>query len=440
MSAIDRAKALNEERMAVWHAARALLERVERSGRPGMNAEEREQYRRMEADLDRLELERAKVLGSDEAKREIEFVNEEMRRAVTPEEWAVAERRDQEYLDFFAGRSQNRSIYIDLEPARHARAAFRDGMTATELRVLQTDGGASGGSLTVPTFVENNVWSNFVNTSAMRRVGCTVLTTPGGEPRAVPRVVTHSVGTQIASQTTAIAGTDPVLGSMTLNAYDYGELCSVSNDMLEDSAVDVATFVGEEIGRGLGVVTDNAYVLGPGSTAPTGVITAAPTGAAGTVATGGTTIAQVNGISGIVDPFIDLQYSIEDAYRQRGAAFLVSRPTAGALRKARETGGTAGAYLWQPSPTAGMAGGEPDRFLGDPIYVDSNIASIASNAKIAVYGNWSAFWIRDVVGLRLERSTDLYFNLAQTAFRGIIRTDSNCVDLKALNVLKMSVA
>src|SRR5690349_1723857 len=42
--------------------------------------------------------------------------------------------------------------------------------------------------------------------------------------------------------------------------------------------------------------------------------------------------------------------------------------------------------------------------------------------------------------LRLERSNDLYFDLNQTAFRGVLRSDSNCIDSRALNVLKMSVA
>ncbi len=147
----------------------------------------------------------------------------------------------------------------------------------------------------------------------------------------------------------------------------------------------------------------------------------------------------MNAISGIVDPFIDLQYSIADSYRNQGAAFMVNQLTAGVLRKARETGGTAGAYLWSPSPTVGMVAGQPDRFLGDPIYSDANIASIASNAKIAVYGCWDEFYIRDVAGLTLERSNDLYFDKNQVAFRGVLRTDSNLIDTKALNVLKMSI-
>src|SRR5947208_326883 len=109
MSAVERARQLNETRMAVWHEARALLDRVERSGRGGLNAEEREQYRRLEADLDRLELERVEVLGSAEAKREIELVNSELRRALTPEQVSYRTARDQQYLDFFSGRSANRS-------------------------------------------------------------------------------------------------------------------------------------------------------------------------------------------------------------------------------------------------------------------------------------------------------------------------------------------
>jgi len=40
----------------------------------------------------------------------------------------------------------------------------------------------------------------------------------------------------------------------------------------------------------------------------------------------------------------------------------------------------------------------------------------------------------------LERSNDLYFHLNQTAFRGVLRSDSNCIDSRALNVLEMSVA
>ncbi len=446
-SAEERVRAINEERMKVWERAKEITDNAERVG--GMTAADKENFDKSMARMDEIDALREAILSSDKAREEFEAVNDELRRVTTPDERRDLERR--EAKDESEIRSLFRSgkddfndlravdaLNIDLSVPAAYYNAIRQGMPFNELRTYQTDAGSTGGSLTVPTTVANTIYAFMVNSNSIRRIS-RVITTAGGNPMSFPRVTTHSVGTQIAAQTTAVTTGTAVLGNMTLSAYDFGQLSAVSNDMLEDSAVDVIGFVSEQIGRSLGIATGVAYATGAGSGTPTGVITAAPVGFAGTVATGGTTIGQVNGISGLVDPFIDLQYSIADSYRTNNPAFVVHTKTAGALRKARETGGTAGAYLWQPSPYVGLIPGQPDRFLGDAIYADANIASIASNAKIAVYGAWDAFYIRDVSGLRLERSNDLYFNLNQVAFRGILRTDSNLIDTTALNVLKMSL-
>lgn len=448
-TAEERVRDINAERMNVWNQAQEITARAEKAG--GVTAEDKAHFDTAMKRIDEIDSLREMILSSDKAKQEVETVNEELRRATTSDERKTMDRRDQQAGDdirslFRTGRDgsdfsnlrQLDALNIDLSvPAAYFRA-LRQGMPFSELRTYQTDAGSTGGSLTVPTTVANTIYAFLVNSNSIRRIS-RVITTAGGNPMSFPRVTTHSIGTQIINQTTAVTAGTAVLGNMTLSAFDFGQLSAVSNDMLEDSAVDVVGFVGEQIGRSLGIATGVAYAVGTGTSVPTGIITAAPVGASGTVATGGTTLDGVNAISGLVDPFIDLQYSVADAYRSNGCAFLVHQTTAGKLRKARETGGTAGAYLWQPSPTVGVIPGTPDRFLGDPIYSDANIASIASNAKIAVYGDWSAFYIRDVAGLRLERSNDLYFNLNQVAFRGILRTDSNLIDTKALNVLKMSV-
>jgi HK97 family phage major capsid protein len=54
------------------------------------------------------------------------------------------------------------------------------------------------------------------------------------------------------------------------------------------------------------------------------------------------------------------------------------------------------------------------------------------------FGDWSSYWIRDVQGLRIERSNDLAFATNQTAFRGLLRTDGNLVDTQgpAINVMR----
>jgi HK97 family phage major capsid protein len=270
----------------------------------------------------------------------------------------------------------------------------------------------------------------------MRRIGCTIITTSGGNAMNFPRVATHGIATQVATQDTVFGGTNPVIGMMTLNAYDYGQLTAVSNDMLEDSGVDVLGFVTQNIGRAIGQLTATAYVTGSGSSQPQG-IEGAVTGA-GTIASGGSLFGLPAGQE--LEKLIDLQYSVVDSYRQNGAAWLMRDLTGARLRKIRDgAGGTAGQFVWQPSPTVGAIGGQPDTFLGDPVYFDPNVASMASNAKIVFYGDWSAYWIRDTRNFRLERSDDLYFDKNQVAFRGLLRTDGDLIDTAAINALKQSV-
>ena len=75
------------------------------------------------------------------------------------------------------------------------------------------------------------------------------------------------------------------------------------------------------------------------------------------IKTGGSLIAPT------VEKFIDLQYSVADSVRQRGS-WLMHDSTAGSIRKLRDgAGGTIGAFLWEPSLTAGLQSGQPDRFL-----------------------------------------------------------------------------
>jgi HK97 family phage major capsid protein len=441
----QRVRAINDERLRVWEHAKQILDYAS-TRRRGLTGIEQADYEKDNRELDRLDRERDQLLGSEGARAEIDMVNEAVRSAFAPNDWQRrASTENESVRDFFRpadrrGDNAPNAIELDLGVARDWVEGIRNGArTADEIRTYQSDTGSTGGSLTVPTTIANSIYGFLVASSSVRRVA-KIITTPSGNPLSFPKVTTHSVGTQIASQTTAVTTGTAVLSNMTLSAYDFGQLSAVSNDMLEDSGVDVAGFIAEQIGRSLGIVTGTAYAVGAGSTTPTGVITAAPTGSGGTVATGGTTLAGVNAISGLVDPFIDLSYSVVDGYRNSpSAAFLVNQLTAGVLRKARtDAGGTTGPYAWSPSPSVGMIQGQPDRFLGFPIYSDTNIASIASNAKICVFGAWDAFYVRDVGGVRLERSNDLYFNLNQTAYRGVIRTDSNCVDGRALNVLKMS--
>jgi HK97 family phage major capsid protein len=433
MSIEERVRRLNEQRMRTWERGREILDRALAEKRT-LDAEESANFDRVNDELDRIDKTRDALINSDEARRELEEVNEEVRRVCTWSERSEAERRGRGIVEQFFRRGGPAEIVIDLDHARNVVEAHRAGASGRELRAVLGDGGASGGSLLVPTVLDTTVYSYLTAQSAMRRMPTTKITRPNGDPFQVPRIGTHAIATQVASQNTAYAGTDTVFATTTLNFYTAGQLVDVANDVLEDAAIDMVAVVGGEIAGAIGRLTDQWYVTGSGSGQPQGVASAIS--GSGTVSTGGWTTDPT------VETMIDLEFSVVDSYRNRpSAAWLVSDSAAKVLRKLRSdatAGGTSGDFLWQPSPTRGLVDGQPDRFAGYPIYTDTSVAALASASKSVFFGAWEGFYIADVQGLRLERSTDLRFDKAQTSWRGQLRTASALVDSSAINLLRRS--
>ncbi len=442
MAVEEIVKDLNDQRMRAIEEGRSILNKALAEGRT-LTQEETEKYDRIDQDVQRFDATRDRLIRSDEAQRAREEINEEYLRVSTPIERQDAQRRDQSDVESFFRRTRGSqgldSLEVDLQPvARAYDAYFRQGARGEEFRLIAGDTGASGGSLTIPTTVASTVYQFMTAQVAMRRMKTTILTTDSGNALSFPRVATHGVATQVANQNTAFAGTDPVLSQMTLNAYDAGELVYIGNDLLEDSGVDLLSFVARQIGRGIGQLTAQWYVSGTGSGQPQGVMTAGATGASGTIATGGSLLLGPAGQ--VLEKLIDLQYSVADSYRVNGAEWLMRDLTGATVRKIRDgAGGTVGQFVWQPSPTVGLIGGQPDTFLGDPVFFDPNVASMASDALVVAYGDFSAYYIRDIRGFRLQRSDDLAFDKNQVAFRGLLRTDGDIIDTKALNVLHQAV-
>jgi HK97 family phage major capsid protein len=265
------------------------------------------------------------------------------------------------------------------------------------------------------------------------RAPTTKIVTTTGEQIPFPKLAAHAIATQVSGQGTTLAGTDPTFAKITLDAYKYAELVIVANELLSDSVVDIGSFLARDIGRALGRVIDTDLVTGSGSGKPNGIMTALV--GSGTIATGGSLIT----VDTVVNKLIDLQYSVVDEYRTRpSCAWLMSDSTAGSLRKMRDNG-TVGAFLWQPMTTNGLVDGTPDRFLGFPVYTDSNVAAAASNAKTVAFGDMSAYYVRTVGNVTIESDSSRYFDTDQTGFRGKYRVDGDLMDTAAVNVLKQSV-
>lgn len=438
IDAVARAKELNEQRLRAWEEGKSHLEdinkRIADLDDKKWTAEEDQKWERINSHIDAIDKEREVYLTAERRENE------------------AARIRESEFRDLGETRVQNRDLEerarvaqtlrsmavspfgavqleIDVRPAFEERSLIRAGMDPSEARALAWDTGsiASG----VPVTTSRTLYQYLEATMAMFRAPTTKFNTTSGEQMKFPKLAAHAIATQVSGQGTTLAGTDPTFASMVMDAYKYGELVIVANEVIADTGFDVISFLMADIGRALGRKIDTDLVTGSGTGKPNGIMTAI--GGAGTIFTGGSLL------TGTVENLIDLQYSVNDAYREN-AAWLMKDSTAGTIRKFRDGGGgTVGAFLWEPSLTAGIQNGQPDRLFGDPVYRDPNVAAMGSDAKTVAYGDFSAYYIRTVGNVVVERDDSRYFDTDQVGFRGKWRVDGDLIDTTAVNALHQNV-
>jgi HK97 family phage major capsid protein len=421
---------LNETRARVFNELKAVLD--DTAGRE-RNEEEKAVIARLDARIDELDAEVREYVARATRENEAAELREAQARVFGEAPKASATAAVDELRAFIDAslRGDKVSMEIDLRGARRERELLRQGASAEELRVLAWDTGSSG-SL-VPTTLARTLYEYMEASNGIWMAPTTRINTTSGEQLEFPRLAAHAIGTQVSGQGTALAGTDPTFAKMTLNAFKYGQLVVVASEVVQDSGIDIASFLGRDLGRGLGRVIATDLVVGTGTNEPNGIMTAIV--GSGTIATGGSLITPT------VEKLIDLQYSVNDSYRSDpSCAWLMNDSTAGTIRKLRDgAGGTIGAFLWEPSLTSGIINGTPDRLLGKPVYVDSNVAAAGSNAKTVAFGAMNAYYVRSVGNPILESDNSRYFDTDQIGYRVKTRVDGDLIDSAAVNILKQSV-
>jgi HK97 family phage major capsid protein len=308
-------------------------------------------------------------------------------------------------------RGEIKGADFDTRAVAREKLAIRQGLRGAEFRDLVVGTAALGGNI-VPTSFERALYDFLEVFSGVRRLNVTVLTTASGENLDVPKVTLHGTAA-IVGEGTALAENDPQFGKTTLQAWKYGQLVQMSNELLTDSGVDVVSFVARDCARAIARATDSHYATGNGSNQPLGFMTAMGTGVTG--ANGGTGVPSF-------DNLIDLVYSVNSAYRANGAQFAMRDATAGYVRKLKDT---TNQYLWQPSTQIG----QPDRLLSFPVVEVPAIAAMGTGIKSIGFGDFAGYYVRDVGSVRLERSDEFAFSSDLVTWRCIFRTDGDLVDL-----------
>lgn len=236
---------------------------------------------------------------------------------------------------------------------------------------------------------------------------------------------TGNVGA-ILGENTQITEQDVAFGQKTLGAYTYtSKLIRVSLQLLQDSGLDLESFLSRRIGERLGRAKNAHFTTGTGTSQPQGIITGA---------TVGKTAASATAIT--YDEIVDLVHSVDAAYRGSGrAAFQLHDLVLAYVRKLRDESGGAGVGrpLWEPSVQVGV----PDSLLGFRVRVNNDMAStIATGNKTIAFGDFvAAYARRSVSGGQVMRLAERYADYLQVGFFGFERADGLVQDASAVKVL-----
>lgn len=260
-----------------------------------------------------------------------------------------------------------------------------------------------------------------------------------GNVRAVARVVGTASGNTmpwptvddtgneaaiLAEATTIGTSIDPTFSSISLLAYKLSSkpiFCS--NEILQDSAFNLAAELGAMIGERFGRGETTYFTTGTNSSQPQGIVTAAGTGVTSAAAAAFT-----------ADELINLVHSLDPSYRALSSTGFMFHDTVLAyIRKFKDANGQ---YLWQP----GMARGSPDRVYGYPYTVNQKMEPLVSNVPVTakkhvLFGAFEKYIIRDAGGVRLYHLVERYRDVDQDCFVAFKRIDGRALNTSALKVL-----
>jgi HK97 family phage major capsid protein len=304
------------------------------------------------------------------------------------------------------------------------RQALRTGIVSEEIRA-QTAGTGSAGGFTVPVELANIMTKSMAAWGPMYDENiCTALLTASGNQINLPTVddtsvvvVKHTEGSALTDD----GGSDATFAQKRLDAYVFDtEFIKFSMELAQDSIFNIEQLLGELLGERLGRRANTELTTGDGSGDPNGIVTAS---------TLGKTAAATGAIT--VDELIDLQHSVDPAYRMSPKArFMFNDSTLAAVRKLK---GGDGQYIWQMGDIRTSV---PGTLLGSPYSVNQAMASLATGNKTVVYGDFAKYFVRKVgspmIGVMRERFwPDL-------GIAGLIRLDGELADTAAVKHLIMA--
>ena len=218
----------------------------------------------------------------------------------------------------------------------------------------------------------------------------------------------------------------PKFGRITLKLGKMIGLCPVSDDLLEDSAINLANFLVAIFGEAIAYEEDKRFLTGNGMKKPLGIVNC------------GTSKARTEA-SKIV--YEDLKHMAEQlpAWADAGARWILTKAALTEILDIK-SGIYTGAAVDQTEgfplflPGFSIAAAIPKTILGYPYDLTDKLPAVGNKGDL-ILGNLSAYYIGDKGGLSVASSMHDRFRYDETTFRFVKRVDGQCALSNAFVVL-----
>lgn len=406
---------LKQNRAALVSNMRSLLTKAETENR-GLNTEERASYDAMRAD----ELSLHGRIEALEAQEGLERVVNEQRSNHEQTATAGAPTYDEAFRQWLG--SVTGAVSPEARSVLQPRAASNENRTYVGL----SEGVSANGGYTVPTGFLAVLTEAMKFYGGIRNTKATVIKTASGNTLQIPTVNDATNEGSIIGEAVADAFTTATFAQTSISAYKYTSgIMPVSHELMQDSTFDLASYVAKWMGQRLGRRINRDLTVGDGSAKPSGLIPAAAT----------VTAASATAIA--LDDIQNLIYSVDAAYRNNGAQFMVHDQVWSKLVSLKDS---TGRYLIN-GIQVGTAVGQPDTLLGRPVVFNQHMNSaLTTGLPVLAFGDFSSYLIRDAMEPTVVRFNERFADQYMVGFSCIARCDGKYINAGTdpIKVLKLA--
>lgn len=251
-----------------------------------------------------------------------------------------------------------------------------------------------------------------------RQIGCTIIPT-SLDVLKVPTESTAQTRMTVTAEEGTYSNNEPTFGQVSITVHKMTKEVRLSEELEADDKAGLEIYLGNQFARAWSLADDYYFSTGSGTNEPQGVVTG---GTAATAISGSATFtaAEVTAVP----------YNLHPDYAANGSWLM--QPVTEGLIRAIQAGSSAGIWMFQNWP-AGTIGSRP-MIMGRPVYHSGNMATFASAAKIAVFGDFSMYAIVQRDGMVVARNPYLYMATGQIGLFAKVRQGGAVLQSEAFSV------